>query len=99
MDKDFSISSTVFAPAGWTSVITAPTSGQTLPTGGTGWVGIIDYYIGTGDAVEIGETGDFGFKVSFLGDVAFCTEQTPTPEPATVILLAMGSAALLRKKR
>ena len=98
MTKDFSISTSVIAPDYWTYVITQPVSGQPIPNGGTGWLGTIDYYIGTGSPIGIGGSGDFGFKISFLGSVEFCTEQVPTPEPTTMILLGLGALALTRRK-
>ena len=45
------------------------------------------------------ETGNFGLIVSFVGDVAFCAEQVPTPEPATLGLLAIGGLAMMRRRR
>jgi hypothetical protein len=99
MTKSFSISTSVIAPDDWTYEITQPVSGMPLPNNnGTGWVGTIDYYIGTGLPIGIGQSGDFGFKISFVGSVAFCTEQIPTPEPATMTLFALGAIALIRKR-
>jgi len=99
MTKDFQIIG-VIAPADWTWVITAPAPDLPLPSHtnpGTGWVGSVDMYAGT--PVDIGSTGNFGLVVSFVGDVAFCTEQVPTPEPATLGLLAIGGLAMLRRRR
>ncbi len=99
MNKTFSISTSVIAPDGWTFVVTQPLPDQELPNGGTGWLGTVDYYVGTGDAIGIGESGDFGLKMSFLGGVEFCTEQIPTPEPTSIAVLALGSAMLMIRRR
>jgi len=102
MDKTFSITS-VIAPLGWTYVVTAPQEGLDLPGDtphGTGWVGSVDYYYGgSGTEIAIGDSGDFGLKVSFVGSVAFCTEQVPTPEPTTLALLSVGALALIRRNK
>ena len=103
MTKSFSILSTgITAPTGWTWVITAPAADQPLPgdiSPGTGWVGVVNYYKGTGDSVAIGDDGLFGFKVSFLGSTNFYTAQVPTPEPTTIILLGLGAVSVIRRKR
>ncbi|MGA1980784.1 MAG: PEP-CTERM sorting domain-containing protein [Sedimentisphaerales bacterium] len=86
-------------PAGWTAVVTAPVPGL-MPNGGPmGYVGTIDYYIGTGSPVAMGGSADFGFKISFTGSTVFSTEQIPTPEPTTIGLLGLGALALLRKRK
>ncbi len=98
MDKDFDILSAM-VPNGWTAVITQPTSGQPLPNGGTGWVGTIDYYAGTGYEIpNDGSIGTFGWVMSFIGTVNYCTEQYPTPEPVTAGLLALGGLVFLRRR-
>jgi hypothetical protein len=97
MTKDFSILS-VITPEDWTSVITQPVSGQPIPNDGTGWLGTIDYSVGSGSPIAIGDEGEFGFKISFLGKVAFYTEQVPTPEPTTMLLLGLGALVFTRRK-
>lgn len=99
----FAISSTsgLVMPAGWYAVVTAPVAGLMPNNGGPGYVGVIDYYIGTGSAVGIGDSADFGFKFSFQGQLntAFSTEQIPTPEPTTILLLGLGAMSVIRRRR
>jgi MYXO-CTERM domain-containing protein len=97
MDKNFSIVG-VISPQDWTWLITPPIPGQPLPCeSGTGWVGTVDYY--AGPPIAPGESGQFGFVVSFDGSVFFCTEQVPTPEPAAGGLLAVAALFLRRGRR
>jgi hypothetical protein len=97
MTKTFSISN-VITPDGWEYEVNQPISGQQIPNDGTGWLGTIDYYVGTGSPIAIGDEGEFGFKITFTGSVAFCTEQVPTPEPTTIMLLGLGALAFIRRK-
>jgi hypothetical protein len=103
MDKTFSIlTSPIIAPTGWTYSITQPTGGQPIPNGGTGWLGTVNFTNTSGDPqnnISDTETGTFGFKVSFLGSVAFCTEQTPVPEPATLALLLIGMVSFIIRRK
>ncbi len=99
MNKPFSIVGVV-APPDWTWSITPVASGQQLPNqppGTLGWVGKVDYNAGT--PIAPGQTGTFGLVVSFTGSVQFCTAQVPTPEPATMCLLALGGLVLARRRR
>jgi hypothetical protein len=100
MTQSFSfITSGLLAPAGWNASVTLVTAGN-IPNGGPmGYVGTINYVMGSGGSpVIVGDTGTFGFKVSFLGNANFSTEQIPTPEPATIALLGLGGVALLRRR-
>ena len=97
MSQSFTINS-VIAPDNWTFSIITPVAGTIPNGGGSGYVGIVNYTANPGFELAIGDSGDFGLKVEFLGTVAFCTEQTPIPEPMTLGLLGLGALALRRKK-
>jgi hypothetical protein len=99
MADAFTISHTnVITPAGWTFIVTDPMAGL-IPSGGSGYVGTIDYYIGTGSPIAIGADAEFGFEIpSFTGIGTYSTEQTPIPEPATITLLCIGALALTKRK-
>jgi hypothetical protein len=100
MTQTFSISTSVIAPDDWTFTVTQPIAGLLPNGGGSGYVGTIDYFAAPdGSPIAIGDSGDFGFKVTFAGSVSFCTEQYPTPEPATMSMLALGALALIRRKK
>ena len=101
MTQSFSfVSSGLLAPAGWTAVVINPAPGI-LPNsnGVSGYVGTINYYQSAGLPVNIGDSGTFGFKVSFLGSTNFTTEQIPTPEPTTILLLGLGAMSVIRRRR
>ncbi len=100
MSQTFSfVSSGLLVPAGWNASIIGPSPGQIPNDGGPGYVGAINYVNATGDAISVGDIGTFGFKISFDGSIAYCTEQVPTPEPATIGLLGLGALVLLRKSK
>lgn len=97
MDHPFTIvplSAFVITPSDWNpnSVIT--------PVSGTGpYVGSIDYYAGT--AVPVAGTLMFGYKISytFSGKTSYTQEMLPTPEPGTIVLLALGLLGLFVLRR
>jgi hypothetical protein len=98
MPQPFSIVG-AFGPTDWTWNVTPATDRLALPghpTPRTCWVGTIHYYAGS--PIPIGGSGRFGFVVSFEGTVSFCTEQIPTPEPTSVLLLALGALTVLRRR-
>ena len=87
-------------PFGWTAIVT-PVSPGLMPNGaGPGYVGTINYVMGTGGSpIAIGDDGTFGFKISFSGNTVFSTEQIPTPEPTTILLLGFGAMSVIRRRR
>ena len=93
LDKVFTITDTM-SPDGWLdAVITQPTQQDDI------WLGSVDYYFdGSGTEILMGNTGEFGVKMSFAGSVVFCMEQIPTPEPSAMCLLMLGGLALLRRR-
>jgi hypothetical protein len=98
MNKVFTIEDVV-APEGWSYIKSAVIPGQPLPVGtGTGYMGLVTYTAGAGYEIANGNTGTFGVKTKFVGSVAFCTEQTPIPEPMTVAMLGLGGLLIRRKK-
>jgi hypothetical protein len=87
MGQTFSLSSAlVTVPPNWTvsSVMQpgAPVAGM--------YTGNIFFSAGT--PVQIGQSLDFSYNLSFLGSVAFTETLTPTPEPGTCSLLLAGLA-------
>jgi len=76
------------APTGWDYTITQPV------LIGSNYVGTVSYeYGGPGTEINVGDWADFGVGVSFEGDVNFCINQVPVPEPGSLLLMA--SAAMI----
>jgi len=99
MTQEFTISTSVITPDDWSFAVVQPIAGNLPNGGGPGYIGTIDYYAApAGSPIAIGDSGDFGFKVTFTGSANFCSEQYPTPEPATMTMLALGALALIRRK-
>jgi hypothetical protein len=84
-------------PGDWTATVTqAPTfDGVSL------YVGQLDYAVGTGTPVAIGDTLETRFVIGLSGSTTYqyTESMTPTPEPATLSLIAMGGLAMLRRRR
>ncbi len=96
MDNTFTLSDVVvYTPGDWTGSVT-----QTATWNGTKYVGTIDYVSGT-TAIDVGDTFEFSYKLSFTGytSYAFCQEMIPTPEPATMSLLGFGMVGMIMRKR
>jgi MYXO-CTERM domain-containing protein len=101
MTQSFTVLATS-SPDGWVAPTVSDVTEGTVGHGDaqvTGYMVTVDYlWGGEGTEVAIGDDGSFGIKVQFSGSVAFCTEQTPTPEPGSLALIGMGALALLRRR-
>jgi hypothetical protein len=101
MPNDFDITSTI-QPLGWTVDVTQPVWQEHIIRDGvdvgSGWHGMADFFQGTGNPIPIGDPAEFGVRMwwaSGTGD--FCIEQIATPEPASLVLLALGAVMLRRR--
>ena len=93
MNKFFTFSNVTVANNLWYANVTAPT------LVGSDWIGSIDFF--SGDPVPNLSTLDFGYKMTFVGSVAFAEELTPTsvPEPTTVTFMVCGLMGLFVLQR
>jgi hypothetical protein len=103
MNKTFTLSSVqAVDPNDWTYNVVQPlgTPSAIYDAHGNPWsyVGTVNFYAGT-PVPNDDSTLTFSYKMSFLGSIAFEQEMIPTPEPATLTLLALGGLALMRRRR
>jgi len=103
MNKTFQLSApSVYGPSGWTSNMTQPLLTPSTIYDGDGnlwsYSGVMNFYAGT-PVPNDGSTLSFGYKMSFLGSILYAQEMIPTPEPATLGLLAFGGLVLLRRRK
>jgi hypothetical protein len=90
MNKPFTILD-AYTPPDWTvSNVTQPT------LQGTQWKGWVDYLGGA--PINLGQWGQFDVELGFTGSISYTLELIPTPEPASLMLLAIGGLILLRRK-
>jgi hypothetical protein len=84
----------VSGPASWTVIAGTP---QLV---GSKYVSTIQYtWGGSSTEVPVGGTGEFDIQVTFTGTNRFCLEQTATPEPLSLAMLALGGVLMGRFRR
>jgi hypothetical protein len=87
-----------YKPAGWSVAYSSVAPGIT-PSGSAGYVGTVTFT--GGDPILDGDpAAPFGFKINWTsGSSTFCIEQTPVPEPISLLMFGLGGLALVRLRK
>jgi hypothetical protein len=97
MNKPFTLSLPTVSYDAWTVAGLGSYPVTATPIGGGKYQASVSF-VG-GSPLPIGDTLDFGYKLTFIGSVNYCQEMTPVPEPASLVLLVSGLMGVLVVRR